>query len=1139
MSFISALMKQFHRPLTAHIDFEDTQFYIATYKGSKPYPVQKAIASTCLSAYIAAPNRVGDVTRIEITWEQAKRLYQADGDILTGKGISLSFSQAAAEITFREYRYEWPIHFSFDKKAGILRRHIPESILALAPYYYLQGNVIWYFPFAAEWEIIGKDTFAGNEILEIIAAAGELNFRCDLGLGGTGVAIQTGEISNNELTIILREKVPRAEWIPLKGLPNRIVHDGYIYEILPPAIEKSLFPNAAKRLLSGQIIPRFATQYEDIWRRFGDEEVRQRFLPENCILQDKNISLILECRPQHELPLKKPVAVPMLCCDEQAFPAKEISIHLRDGFAPVGARWVEEASLNTVGIGALGRKTDGSALDTVPIFPHEILRRGSERLNAHWNGLSVDIQRWKPSGNPEEIFAAHLAFLCGYGINGGVVIPPAIQARLFLNFLDISRDMFGNPRVLVIMQRAFYNACMESDAFQAQAALCSVVKTIKDGAKLKDDFQGTAICFYPQLDKLGILSSMAWDIVWMAEPDLVYKTDRSSVYQATKQIRSGLWLGMFSTTYHELPSMQTKVMRSILQLDEQVDEGGLAQYIIRDATRSLDLPKPYQFSNRLKVPVDNHLKSRTISLGYGTQLSVTIQEKPWQSRTRWRETAQRYTKRAAKPAKYVKYHSSKPSYSNMSRRQRRWYLYWRAQVREGNYLKTDPCYIILYASEIINGLGWASPQEGCRQLISLLNGYGEVYSNQKKQLVHWIFDYILLHSDCLTLKDILDDPLFLISEVCFNLHLYSRHAQGGELLDCGEIQRLGTYRMDKSKFAQAGFGPLLEQNVTDMVHQIDERLRFLSGKNLLQSYHPHHFTTVTRDFFAGAVVLFKNDWTMDYPDYLHHEPLNDFIDGIMKHTENCLRAQENFPGRLRGISLDEYWTKFIDAQIKNASGLNVAGRIILEEDRMDQLRNDSAKVRELLHIEIDETPALALRANDAPSSSLADVQAIYRSCDDVQRELIAHLSACHWEASQQQLERLLPNQMISHTVDEINQIAIVQSGVLAITFESGYYRVNDDFQDSLQFILAHDTSEVLGETDLNKFLRSLTQEELAALRGLASDNEEMRSGVFHELLYDQINEKFEHWVGDLLIDSLRVPPEIAEEYQEELSLLLK
>ena len=80
------------------------------------------------------------------------------------------------------------------------------------------------------------------------------------------------------------------------------------------------------------------------------------------------------------------------------------------------------------------------------------------------------------------------------------------------------------------------------------------------------------------------------------------------------------------------------------------------------------------------------------------------------------------------------YKGSKAHIKQLTKKQLNWYLYWRTNFKRGNYLKTDPGYIFIYATEILDGLEWRDPLQGLNILLTLFYQYKDTDSYLEKKL---------------------------------------------------------------------------------------------------------------------------------------------------------------------------------------------------------------------------------------------------------------------------------------------------------------------------------------------------------------------------------------------------------------------
>ncbi len=96
----------------------------------------------------------------------------------------------------------------------------------------------------------------------------------------------------------------------------------------------------------------------------------------------------------------------------------------------------------------------------------------------------------------------------------------------------------------------------------------------------------------------------------------------------------------------------------------------------------------------------------------------------------------------------VSYYSMSPRYSQMSRAQLNFYLWWRENARQGNFFPADESYLVLYAYELVTSGEGEDHKTSLDMLCALLQAYGK---SQKTgpyfgmMLCDLICDYSLLH----------------------------------------------------------------------------------------------------------------------------------------------------------------------------------------------------------------------------------------------------------------------------------------------------------------------------------------------------------------------------------------------------------
>lgn len=107
---------------------------------------------------------------------------------------------------------------------------------------------------------------------------------------------------------------------------------------------------------------------------------------------------------------------------------------------------------------------------------------------------------------------------------------------------------------------------------------------------------------------------------------------------------------------------------------------------------------------------------------------------------------------------YTPYYSFYPRYSQMSRAQLKWYLWWRENAKKGNFLYTDESYISLYVYELAATGENEDKSESLKMLCSLMREYSAKKNNVVFGMMirDIICDFCLIHELQLP-SDILGD----------------------------------------------------------------------------------------------------------------------------------------------------------------------------------------------------------------------------------------------------------------------------------------------------------------------------------------------------------------------------------------------
>ena len=158
--------------------------------------------------------------------------------------------------------------------------------------------------------------------------------------------------------------------------------------------------------------------------------------------------------------------------------------------------------------------------------------------------------------------------------------------------------------------------------------------------------------------------------------------------------------------------------------------------------------------------------------------------------------------RKASECPHATYYSYAPRYSQMSRAQLSYYLWWRENTRNGIFLKADESYIILYAYELAATSEGEDKQAALNMLCALLKNYTEKDINAvfRMMIRDIICDFCLIHGLSAPLDQLSDVGRILTSNAFlpeFFIDLSENNRS--RTMDLG-LSALSMYDYRKSKF---------------------------------------------------------------------------------------------------------------------------------------------------------------------------------------------------------------------------------------------------------------------------------------------------------------------------------------------------
>ncbi len=255
-----------------------------------------------------------------------------------------------------------------------------------------------------------------------------------------------------------------------------------------------------------------------------------------------------------------------------------------------------------------------------------------------------------------------------------------------------------------------------------------------------------------------------------------------------------------------------------------------------------------------------------------------------------------------------------PQYTQLTREQLHYYLWWRTNFRKGIYLHAAFSYLLLYLYEQINLSGKIPPEEGQQNILRLWLSYRGEHPRLDVLVREWLCDYSLLHR--------LPPPALpraLYGELlagCRLKEFYVSGWQGAEEEVLAILLFCNNYDYNKSKFYRADTAELYDRVLSGAVAAA---LSFFREKNGGIG-HSAGVSTITRDAFAGAVCSYrlKRRIEVDYASFSHTHELRYIMTDVLKYAENAIRAKISVKSRLTVYQISTELRRVLDAYLEGA-----------------------------------------------------------------------------------------------------------------------------------------------------------------------------------------------------------------------------
>lgn len=326
--------------------------------------------------------------------------------------------------------------------------------------------------------------------------------------------------------------------------------------------------------------------------------------------------------------------------------------------------------------------------------------------------------------------------------------------------------------------------------------------------------------------------------------------------------------------------------------------------------------------------------------------------------------AQKLASRKVKQTKFVPLESPFTSYSHdyqvLNQEQRQWYFYWRDQVRQGQYLATDLAYIFIYAPELVHLVGVDGPNDAYQRLRALWLNYRDQHPKIEPYLLSWMLSLVTAYDCEVSSRDVLLTPEAFNFTVSIAPDVLFAQYVGGDFreLPIPLLEKYVDYAIQRSSFYTSEHEALVQQVLPASIDIVNTyQANNGNGPLFNRQTSAPVIIELKRCWRADQTYL---DWPMrlyfeDVPAYSQNQKLRRYLTGIVKYTENKLREEKNFRGRLRVLGLDRVTRTLIDRLIAHnghvISPPPAVPKIEIDLSQVDRLRAESEEVLSMLQIE--------------------------------------------------------------------------------------------------------------------------------------------------------------------------------------------
>lgn len=307
---------------------------------------------------------------------------------------------------------------------------------------------------------------------------------------------------------------------------------------------------------------------------------------------------------------------------------------------------------------------------------------------------------------------------------------------------------------------------------------------------------------------------------------------------------------------------------------------------------------------------------------------------------------------------------SMPMYYNMKDPELRAFFTWRTQYRQGALPAAQNAFLLLYAYEILNLIGFLSAEQAYDALGNLLRDYGEQFPSVRKSLLRWMPDFAAYYNLPYRLDDAKE-----AAEITVLRH--SAHSAEELLL---ALDTLSKYHIKDSKLYLAE-----KEQVSELLKAVYQAMLMHYAEQKKQSFSAYLLGEQKREqrmMFEGAVFCYryphadgsfrlsplcvyhccKGQWATEK---FCSEPHSDRVGAFLRTFDSLLREKLKFKSKLKAGELPEGDAEIIRQAIDEwfaEQERKNAPVITLNEAELAAIRKAAEHTTDMLTLPEDEIP---------------------------------------------------------------------------------------------------------------------------------------------------------------------------------------